>query len=272
MISMGLSINLFGIFIALGSIMGLYVLIKEGKRKEMNIDELYNIVIGAFIFAIIGARIYFVLAFSPQFYLENPLQILFIHQGGLSIQGALLGGIIFTAVYTKYKKMSFWKVADAFAPALIVGQAIGRIGCDVFGVEMSTPRVWGVNVNGLILHPTQIYEALLNFALFLVLWNYRDKIKYNGQIFGLYLLGFSFNRALVELFRTNPIIIGQITIARVTAFVFAIIAIGMLCLIRKDENTINNKKPVSPASKKRDGMIIFILMLVSTLIYYYIYL
>ena len=123
-----LSINIYGIFIGLGIMAGLYTVIKEGKRKNLDIDMLYNLTIGSIISGIIGARIYYVLVFNFDFYVENPGQILMIHQGGLSIQGALLGGVIFSILYIKYKKANFWAIVDSFSPGLILGKAIGRMG------------------------------------------------------------------------------------------------------------------------------------------------
>ena len=127
------SINIYGIFIGLGIIAGLFILQKEGTRKKLDIDILYNLAIGGIVTGIIGARLYYVFIFNPNFFMQNPVHIFMIHQGGLSIQGALIGAIIFSSIYIKYKKLSFWKIADSFAPGLIIGKVIGRIGCDVFG-------------------------------------------------------------------------------------------------------------------------------------------
>lgn len=132
-----LSINIYGIFIGLGIMAGLYTVIKEGKRKNLNIDMLYNLTIGGIITGIIGARVYYVLVFNFDFYIENPGQLLMVHQGGLSIQGSLLGALIFSILYIRYKQADFWKIVDSFAPGLILGKAIGRIGCGVFGNPMN---------------------------------------------------------------------------------------------------------------------------------------
>lgn len=221
------AIYLFGLTIVLGMIVGIYIMTKEAKRKGLNVDNLTDLAIYTIISAIVGARLYYVFAFNSKYYLENPRDILALRDGGLSIQGALIFGILFALWYTKKKSISFGKAADAFAPGIIMGQAIGRIGCDVFGIPMDKAYFWGVKVNNQLLHPTQLYEALLDLLLFAYLWKTRNKIKYDGQLFIKYIIGFSIIRGIVEVFRVNPIVVEPFTIAHVTSV--AIIA-GALVL------------------------------------------
>jgi len=183
---------------------------------------LYTIIAG-----LVGARLNYILAFNPAYYLQHPWSIFKVQEGGLSIQGALIAGALFAFWYMKKHRMPMWKTADAFAPGIILGQAIGRVSCDVFGIPMSGAWLWGVEVGGRLLHPAQIYEAVLNYILFLVLWNRRKSIQYNGQIFMMYLIGFSMNRFIIEFFRTNPMIAGPLSIAHV----YSILIIGVTLLV-----------------------------------------
>lgn len=234
----GIGIHLFGITIALGILAGLYVVMKEIKRKGLKKDETFDLAFYTVLVGIVGARINYILAFNPSFYFNNPKEILMIQNGGLSIQGALIAGILFAIIYMKRKDMPIWKTADAFSPAIILGQGIGRVGCDVFGVPMVREFFWGVNVRGQLLHPAQIYEALLNYLLFFFLWSKRKSVKYNGQIFVLYFIGFSFNRFIVEFFRENPLVIGRLSVAHVYSLVFIIGALILDRLLQKvSENT-----------------------------------
>ena len=264
------SIHLFGVFVALGVLVGLYVAQKEAKRKGLDADKIFNLVIASIIAAIVGGRIYYILVFNPGHYLNNLHEIFRISAGGLSIQGGLIGGILFGVVYSKYQQLSFWKVADTVAPAIILGQAVARVGCDVFGVVMEQPRFWGVMINNQVLHPAQIYESLLNYILFLGLWNYRDKTKYHGQLFIFYLIGFSFNRAIVEFFRTNPYVIGQFTVAHVTS-IFIILVSVVIGFYLKDKSPMLEKNSISNLEKTKDNLIIIGLMILSVLTYYLIY-
>jgi phosphatidylglycerol:prolipoprotein diacylglycerol transferase len=229
----GFSVGIFGIMVALGMVAGILVITKETRRKGMDEEKTMDLVLYTVIASIIGARLYYVTAFRLPYYLENPLEILRFSEGGLSIQGGILGGILFAAWYARRKGMDFWKAADAFAPGIALGQAIGRIGCDVFGVPMQTPYAWGILVGGQLLHPAQLYEMGLDLILFLYLWRKRGRLRYRGELFIHYLIGFSLVRFLVEFFRTNPIAFGPFTVAHVTSLVLIAIAAAAGLVIRK---------------------------------------
>jgi phosphatidylglycerol:prolipoprotein diacylglycerol transferase len=265
------SVSLFGTFIALGILVGFYILNKESIRKGLNQDTTFNLALYNIIVGIIGARLYYVIAFNPAYYLNHPIDIFMIQQGGLSIQGSLLASILFSVFYIKFKELSFWKVADTFAPAIILGQAIGRIGCDVFGIPMANDFLWGVEINNQLLHPVQIYESLLNYVLFMLVWNYRDKIKYNGQLFLYYLIGFSVNRGMVEFFRVNPIVLEPFTIAHVTSLLIILVALVAMIYISKYKT--NNLKSVSIDKRRKliDNILLIVVMILSVIIYYGLY-
>ncbi len=209
----GISIHLFGITIALGILAGIKVMLTEGRRKGLDKYPLFDLGLYTVFAGLVGARINYILAFNLSYYLEHPVRIFMIQQGGLSIQGGLIAGAAFAFWYMRKHQIPLWKTADTFAPGIILGQAIGRIGCDVFGVPMEQEWPWGIEFMGNIVHPVQIYEVILNFALFLLLWHKRKSIEYEGQLFIYYIIGFSLNRFIVEFFRTNPLVFGQISIA-----------------------------------------------------------
>jgi len=271
----GFSIHLFGTAIALGILVGFFVMLSEAKRKGLDQDKLTDLAMYTVIFGIIGARLNYILAFNPSYYIQNPKEIFMINQGGLSIQGALIVGTIFALWYMKKKNIPIWKTADAFAPAIIMGQAIGRVGCDVFGIPMSQSWFWGVNVGGELLHPAQIYEAVLNYILFLVLWNKRKNIKYDGQIFFIYIIGFSINRFIVEFFRTNPMIFGRISIAHVFSLGIILIAlIGMAWLKKKHHNpqlSVGNDTMIKKQIDLKSTVIVGVAMIISVAFYYFIH-
>jgi phosphatidylglycerol:prolipoprotein diacylglycerol transferase len=200
-----LNINVFGVMVAVGMIIGILIVMKEARRKGLNEDKVFNLIMYTIIAAIVGARLYYVIAFDFEYYLKNPLEIFLINLGGLSIQGSLIGGTLFAVWYTKKKRIFFWKAADTIAPGIAIGQAIERIGCDVFGIPMKTIYPWGIKVSSQILHPVQMYEMILDLFLFAFLWRKRSRINYNGELFIKYIIGFSINRAIIEFFRTNPV-------------------------------------------------------------------
>lgn len=266
------AIYLFGVTIALGMLVGMAIMIKEAKRKGMNVDKLTDLAMYSIIVSVVGARLYYVIAFNFKYYLSNPKQILSIRDGGLSIQGALIFGIAFAFWYTRKRKISFWKAADAFVPGIIMGQAIGRIGCDVFGVPMEKPYPWGIMVNSQLLHPAQLYEALLDILLFVYLWRSRGKVRYNGELFMKYIIGFSIIRAIVEFFRVNPIVFGPFTIAHVTSFVIIVVASIIHRNIKKRKIMGYESKLINEAEASIVHYIVIALFAgVSIWFYYYIH-
>lgn len=229
------TIYLFGVMIAIGMLVGIYLMQSEAKRKGLDTDNMLELAMYTLIASVVGARLYYILVFNPNTYIQNPAEIFSFRDGGLSIQGGLIGGILFAFWCTKRKKISFWTAADAFAPGIVAGQAIGRIGCDIFGIPMKTSYPWGIVINSQLLHPAQMYEMILDLILFVYLWNRRGKIKYNGQLFINYIIGFSINRFIIEFFRTNPVVIKPFTVAHITSIVIIIVALIIRNVIKSKE-------------------------------------
>lgn len=229
------SIHLLSVTSAIGMIIGLLVIQKEGERKLLDKDKLMDLALYTIGFGIIGARLGYILFFNFDFYRNNPSEIFSFSQGGLSIQGAILAGGAVAFFYMRRKNMPVWKTADAIVPGVILGQAIGRVGCDVFGVPMSRNWPWGVMVNGELLHPAQLYEVGLNFLLFLFIWRRRQTATFDGELFFVYIIGFAFNRFIVEFFRTNPQAIGPLSIAHLLSLVIIILGVLLLVYMRNNQ-------------------------------------
>jgi len=216
----------FGVFVALGMIAAILVAYSEAKRKKMDPDKFLDFSLYALILGLAGARVAYVLTSDPIYFAAHPLEVLKVDLGGLSVHGAILGGIAAGIWFSRRHKVSFWRLADVVAPGLILGQAIGRIGCDVFGYPMARPAFWGVNVGGLILHPAQVYEFLLDYLIFAFLWSRRNRAKYEGQLFVEYLFLFSLARGTVEFFRINPMVWGPFSIAHVASLFLVLAAVA----------------------------------------------
>lgn len=263
------AIYLFGVMIAIGMIVSICLMQIEAKRKNLDSDQMFELAMYTLVASIIGARLYYVIVFNLKEYIQNPMEIFSVRSGGLSIQGGLIAGILFAVWYTKRKSIDFWNAADAFAPAIVAGQAIGRIGCDIFGIPMKTIYPWGIVVNSQVLHPAQMYEMALDLILFGYLWGSRAKIKYNGQLFIRYIIGFSINRAVIEFFRTNPVVIGPFTVAHITSIVIIIAALIVRCFI-KDKQTISEIDVQNNAVKiyVYEYVLVILLGIIGLFIYY----
>ncbi|NJD01626.1 MAG: prolipoprotein diacylglyceryl transferase, partial [Ruminiclostridium sp.] len=232
----------------------------------------FDIALYSIISAIVGARLFIILIYNLSYYLKNPVDVFKINEGGLSIHGGILGALIFVFFYFRKQKLSFFKYADAIVPGVILGQGIGRIGCDVFGKVMSTPLPWGIERQGQILHPAQVYEFLLNYLVFFVLLRKRKSIRYDGQLFLWYIILFSINRSVVELFRNNPSVVGWFSISHLLSLFFIIGAIIVMYFIRKKKFEIpaenEGNKSVDLKDLVKDILITLILMAVSLMIFY----
>lgn len=263
----GIHIYLFGLTIALGMLVGYFVVSREVARKRLDEDIFSTLSLYVIVFSIIGARLYYVSVFDPEFYLSDPIQIFMLRNGGLSIQGGIIGGVLAGLIYLKHKNANFKDYADAFVPGLAIGQFIGRIGCDVFGIPMKGIYPWGKLINGTLLHPVQIYEALLDLILFAWLWVRRDHIKFKGQLFVEYIILFGVIRGLIEFFRSNPIWIEPFTVAHLTSLIMIVIGSVLLLIFRKTDRI-----QTSNISNKKSNIIfyifIFLLGLLATYLFY----
>jgi phosphatidylglycerol:prolipoprotein diacylglycerol transferase len=182
--------------------------VRDGLSPEKIIDLGPWLIIGA----IIGARILYVATYWKESFAGQPLwEIFAVWHGGLVYYGGLIGASLGCILYSALKEIPLWKLADALAPSIALGYVFGRIGCFLngccYGRACDLP--WAVRFpedNPLHppttpVHPTQIYDSLLNFILYLALaWLYRRK-KFDGQIFAAYLMCYAVTRSIVESFR-----------------------------------------------------------------------
>ncbi len=171
------TLHWYGLFLAVGTLAGYIVFIKLGKRYGLKNADLENLFFIAIVFGLIGARIYHVLN-EWSYYAAHRNEILSIWNGGLAIHGALIAGFVVFLLFARRKKVSFWLLADIAAPALAIGQAIGRWGNyfnqELYGGPTSLP--WGIPIEPLnrplqfldekFFHPAFLYESIGSFAVF----------------------------------------------------------------------------------------------------------
>lgn len=262
-----ISIYLFGLMIAIGVLVSLYLFLKAAKKQGFDDKQLIDGVILSFIGGVIGARIVYILVYNPSYYFSNPLEVFFLHKGGLSIHGGLIGGLLVGLIFLKKKKLPVWKTLDIAAPFIILAQGISRIGCDVFGAPISSNAFWTINVNGEYFHPAQAYEFILNYFLFGYLWLRLQSKHYHGQVILHYVVGFLFIRGVVEFARINPMIIGPFSVSHLMSLIGIVIAIVFMGYLKK------NSEKLKPANVERyeiakTWFYIWLLTVVSLIAYY----
>ena len=219
----GFTIYWYGILVAGGFLAGLWTASRRCVLDKLDGKVISDLGVWIILAGMIGARAMHVVTYWEEQYADQPLShLLDFRGGGLVFHGGFIGAVLAVILYPRlHGKQPLWKIADAFAPSIPLGHALGRVGCLMtgccFGTACDLP--WAIHfpahspaftalgqaptdaAHSLYVHPTQIYSALLNVALYGGLaWLYRHK-RFDGQVFGLYLAGYSINRFVVEFFR-----------------------------------------------------------------------
>ena len=212
----------YGLLIALAVLAGLTLATRLGNARGIEpaliADLLPLLVLGA----VIGARIYYV-ALEWRQYAANPIEALAIWRGGIAIHGALIGGVLTTMLYCRWRRQPFWPLLDVLVPAVALGQAIGRWGnffnSEAFGVPTDLPwklRIPAANrppefLEQLYFHPTFLYESLWNVGvcvLLLVLFRQASRGQIQlpaGALSCVYLMAYSSGRVWIEGLRIDPL-------------------------------------------------------------------
>ena len=228
----GFEIAYYGMIIGLGILVGFLIAEWIAKRSGQDPEIYLDLVLYAVFFAIVGARLYYVI-FSWNMFKDDLLSIFNLRNGGLAIYGGVIGAVLTLYVFSKKRKLSFPMLLDTGSPGLIAGQIIGRWGNffnrEAFGdytdsllamqVPVSQVRPWDITenlrehiqvINGvefIQVHPTFLYEGMWNLCvLALMLWTWKRK-KFSGEIFCIYLAGYGLGRFWIEGLRTDPLLL-----------------------------------------------------------------
>lgn len=244
----GFNIYWYGVVLALAMILALAVFLYLGKIKGLKVDDILDVATWLIIGGVIGARIYDVILELP-YYLNQPLNVFKIWQGGLAIHGGIIGGLIVLLFFSKFKNLNFWKIVSALIPALTLGQAVGRFGNwfnqELFGRPSGLP--WSIPIdffkrpagyeNYEYFQPTFLYESLLLLILFIITFTLVKYKKIGGKIiFAIYLIGYGLIRFGLEFIKIDatPVILNL----RWPQFVSLImILVGVVLIILQNSPT-----------------------------------
>ncbi|MEW6410447.1 MAG: prolipoprotein diacylglyceryl transferase [Nitrospirota bacterium] len=242
-----ITIYTYGVLITAGFLLGLALAVRQAKKEGIEQARIVDLGLYIIISAIIGSRLLYIIT-HYEYYIKKPLQILKVWEGGLVLYGGLFLAIAVGLLYLKKAKLPAWKVADIIAPSIAIGLTIGRWGCFsagcCYGRETDLP--WGVVFTdpyslarlGVPLHPTQLYESLGSFLIFLVLVIKRRKKTFEGQLFLLFLLLYSILRFVIEFFRADEardILYNGISIAQGISIIIAVASMVILINRKKQK-------------------------------------
>ena len=249
----------YGVMIALAFITGILFAMKEAKKSGENPERILDISVYAILGALIGGRLGYVI-FRLDYYLKNPIEILYVRQGGLAFLGGFFIAFFLCWLYIKRTKISFWKFADIASPSIAIGIGIARIGCflngccyglvsEKYGLKfpaLNMPPVYlqqlkdGLITSGssytLPVIPTQLYSSLYAFLIFFVLLGIKKYKKYDGYLFFNFLVLYSISRFVIEFFRfyeNNIKVFGFLTITQTILIGVILVSLVLMNILKK---------------------------------------
>ena len=257
MLDIGLSpdmvggITWHGLFTALAVAVAVVAVARLARNRGMDPNIVFNVAMWAVPGGVIGSRLVHVID-RWGFYKNNPEEIFFIWNGGVALFGAILGGTIAGVAYARVKGYPIGKVADMTAPAMLIAQAVGRVGDMINGEHFSKttdlPWAWvhtspdwpGLNTGrpavplggdgaAIGYHPSVAYEMMADVLLFFVIWRLLGKVSPDGMVMLIYLVLYSLVRFGVQFTRDDPERLGMFHQAHVISLI--VIAIAILFII-----------------------------------------
>jgi phosphatidylglycerol---prolipoprotein diacylglyceryl transferase len=206
-----ISIGSFWTMAFLGFLAAFLVVRSDVLRRGFRMTLAYDMILYAYVGGWVGARL-FIIPTGWDYFVKDPITFLFMSSGWVWY-GGIIGGAVALWILSRREQHSFWLLADICAPALAMGLAIGRIGCQLsgdgdYGVPTDLPWCMsypdGVVPTTECVHPAPVYEMIASLAIFGYLWRRRHSDPAEGDLFGRYLILSSVVRLLIEFVRRNP--------------------------------------------------------------------
>ncbi len=251
---LGLSLKTFGLLFGLGFVVSGAIVTRRLKELGRPPDWAYEMVFAALIGGLIGARGYWLLGHLDELS-DDPLDAIF-GGSGLVWYGGVIGGAAGVLLWARRRGQLNLELADLCSPALAMGYAFGRVGCQISGdgdYGSATDLPWGMAYpDGVVpttevVHPTPIYETLVMGLGAWALWRGRDAFR-PGALFGFYLVLAGGERLLVEFVRRNEAVLGGLTEAQLASLV--LLLAGIAWLVRLSREGGLRAMPAAPAAPK----------------------
>jgi len=244
----GIQVHWYGIIIASAVVLATILAVQEAKRRRIDPDSIYDLILWALPVAIITARMYYVI-FEWGYYQNHVDEIVRVWDGGIAIYGALIGAGIVVYLFCRANWIPVWLMLDIIAPVLIMAQGIGRWGNfmnqEAFGRITSLTFLQSLHlphfiiqqmlIDGAYRQPTFLYESLWDILGFIVLMSLRHKkhLFKQGEVFLSYVIWYAFGRFFVEGMRTDSLMLLGIRVSQWLSVILFIGAIGILVFRRK---------------------------------------
>ena len=246
-----IEVHWYGIIIASGVILAVWLAVREGDKRGIKADDIYDMILWALPAALICARWYYVI-FQWSYYKDNPGEIIKIWDGGIAIYGSLIGAMIVVILFCRHRFIPVWLMLDVAAPTVILAQAIGRWGNfmnqEAFGQVTSLSFLQGLHlphfiitqmyISGAYRQPTFLYESLWSLLGFTVIVTLRHNPHFfkRGEVFLTYVMWYSFGRFFVEGMRTDSLMLGGLRVSQILSIILFVGAIGLIIYRRRNSH------------------------------------
>ena len=246
-----IKVHVYGALIALGIFLAMLYLSRQAKRQGFDYQKILDITVYLVLSGILGARILYVILEYRSFG-GDILGIFKIWEGGLVFYGGFLSAFAVGYYLVKKYKMPVWKSLDLFAPAVPLAHTFGRMGCFFAGccygkptnvpwaITFKNPDSLAQSVLNIPVHPTQIYESLSNFMIFLFLNWFQKRKSFDGEVTWFYVILYSVMRFAVEFFRADErgfVFNGLLSTSQFLSLILVPFSIFMILTMRKNKNS-----------------------------------
>jgi phosphatidylglycerol:prolipoprotein diacylglycerol transferase len=234
-----------GLWLAAGVLLGSLLFVRQGRQKSIDADPLLQLLLWTIVWGYVGARLFHVFLYDWPTYAAQPLRILAAHTGGLSVYGALVGGTLAVALYTRWKKLPFWVLADAAMVSIAAGEIVGRVGCTIAGdvVGVPTGGAWGLvywhpdasvppELLGVPTFPAPTAMQVWNTGLLLLLLLVRDRLQRPGALFLVGMIAYSTGRFVIGIWQLETPLLCGLRPTQLVALIIVCAAALALCSLR----------------------------------------
>ena len=248
-----ISIYWYGIIVVTGIILGTLYAMRRGRSFGLSSERVLDVVMYSVVAGIVGARIYYV-AFTWDYYKDHLNEIFRVWEGGIAFYGGIIGGVLCACLLCRYWKLPLFRMADACAAGLLLGQGIGRWGnfvnVEAFGdyytglFRMVSPHIDTyfhqnpallpgfseeevLAMSEIPVHPTFLYESLWLLLGFVLLALYTKHRRFQGELTLFYLGWNGLGRAVIEGLRTDSLMLGGMRVSQALAILLAAVSLAV---------------------------------------------
>lgn len=248
-----ITLSWHGLFLGLGILVSYLIMVREGTRRGFSRPALSELALWLALLGFASSRLLYVLEHWNR-YVADPLSILAVRQGGLTLKGGILGGIVATFFYARWKQLSFWRLLDVLAIALPLGSVVGRVGCTINGDVWGLPThgSWGLiywhgdaaippELLGVPTFPAPMMLQLWNLGLFVLLLALHGRVACDGFLATVYLIVYAWGRLIIGTWQAGEVVLLGLKSTQLTALGISLLGIVLLIYLRSSRELMSTR-------------------------------